>query len=472
MAKPAAAKGSTTMERLAQWVVGQHSARISEAEITQAKLLVLDTIGCGIAGWIEHSAQGVTGMVEEIGGSPHCQVIAAPYKTSVPNAVLANGALCRVLDLNDYVLATEGKVVNLGGHPSDNIPVALAFAEHAGSTGHEMLSAIVLGYEIFGRAKDLGRDDGEWDGVSHSGIVAPVIGGRLMRLDADKLAQALALSVFRCATSAMARAGDLTAAKSIANALVARTGSEAVLLAARGLTGPLSVADHERGMHSIFANRDAVAALCAPMPAASYILQSNIKPYACVATSQSAVAAGIALHAKIGQAAAAGIERIRVVASDYPTIRRHLGDKSRADPRSKETADHSIPFLVAVSVIDGKLGFAQFEDERWMKPDVRRLMTSMEIAFEAELGARAPGSYPCRLEAFDKAGNKHVSEVLFPPGLSRGGLAEQDVVEKFHRSTSDFVSAADRDRLVDTVMALPKASNVAALSAAIAVRRR
>lgn len=471
MAKAAAAAGTTTLERLAKWVVQQDSSRIAAPELRQAALLTLDTIGCGIAGWFEHSAQGVADMVETIGGSPRCQVIAAPWKTSVPNAVLANGALCRVLDLNDYVLTTENGIVNLGGHPSDNILVALAFAEHAGSSGLDFLASIVVGYEVFGRARDLGPDAGEWDGVSYSGLVAPAIGGRLLKLDAVKMAHALALSVFRCATSAMARSGHLTAAKSIANALVARTGSEAVLLAERGITGPLDVVEHERGMRTLFANKQVIAGLDAPMPKQGYILQANIKPYPCVATSQSCVAAGLDLHAKLGKSVA-DIERIRVVASDYPTIRRHLGDAARADPRSKETADHSIPFLIAAAIIDGKMGLKQFEDERWMKPDVRRLMAGMEITFEKDIGLRAPGSYPCRLEAVDKAGNKHVAEVLFPPGLSRGGLDEKDVVDKFHRSTEDFIGKAERDRLIETVMDLPKAPSVEALSKALAVRRR
>lgn len=473
MAKASAAKGTTTMERLARWACELNAKSIGTPEIEQAKLLVLDTVGCAIAGWIEHSAAGVVSMVERTGGTPQCQVIASPLRTSVPNAVLANGSLCRVLDLNDYVLTREGAEVKLGGHPSDNIPVALAFAELAGSSGRDTLASIVIGYEIFGRAKDLGSDYGEWDGVSYSGLVAPAVGGRLMRLDAEQIAHALSLSAARCATSAIVRAGDLSAAKSIANALVAHSGAEATLLASHGLTGPLAIADHARGMKTLFANKEAIAALTAPMPAAGkgYILQASIKPYPSVATSQAAVAAGIALHDKLG-AGVAKIERVRVVMADYPTIKRHLGDKERADPKSKEAADHSVPFLVAASILDGAMGHAQFDDERWNKPDVRRLMSTMELTTESAIASRAPDSYPCRLEAIDTSGAKHVSEVLFPPGLSRGGLAAADVVAKFHRITDDAIGVADRNRIVDAVMALPAADDIRGLMSALAVRRR
>lgn len=470
MAKAAAPKGSTTVERLATWGAGLDSRAIGGPEIAQAALLVLDTIGCAIAGWHEKAASDLADLIESFGGTAQCQVIGAPWRTTVANAVLANGALCRVLDLNDYVLVEEGGEIKLGGHPSDNIPVALAFAEHGRASGLDLLAAVVISYEMFGRAKELGGDGDEWDGVSYSGLVAPVVGGRLIGLDADRMAHALSLSLARCATSAMVRAGDLSAAKSIANALVARTGSEAVLFAERGLTGPLSLLDHARGLRSLFPSREKLAELCAPLPAKGYILQASIKPYPSVATSQAAVSAGIALHKRLG-AKVAEIERVRVVMADYPTIQRHLFDKERADPKTKESADHSVPFLVAVSILDGAVGHAQYENERWNKPDVRRLMSSMEFAVDGEIAGRARDSFPCRLEATDSVGATHVSEVLFPPGLSRGGLDEGEVIAKFHRVTEDRLGAADRARLIETVLALPQAKDVSALADCLATAR-
>ena len=77
-------------------------------------------------------------------------MIGSTAKTSAPNAILVNGALIRILDLNDYVTNAKGEI---GGHPSDNIPVALAAGEMCGSSGQDVIAAIVLGYEIFGRAK-------------------------------------------------------------------------------------------------------------------------------------------------------------------------------------------------------------------------------------------------------------------------------------------------------------------------------
>src|SRR5882724_10945337 len=193
MAKGEAAQpaGSGVVEQLAQWVLAVRADDLSEAMITQAKLLLLDTIGCGFAALDEESARALLAVVETSGGAPQCTVIGRSELTSAANATLANGALVRILDFNDYVNAKSG---DLGGHPSDNIPVALAAGELCAATGIEIIAAIVLGYEIFGRCKDLMERDSAWDGVTVSGLVAPAMAGRLMRLSAQQLAHAIALS--------------------------------------------------------------------------------------------------------------------------------------------------------------------------------------------------------------------------------------------------------------------------------------
>src|SRR5258708_25489216 len=185
MSKHAPASGPGAIEDLARWVLAQRAEEIPQAAVKQAKLLVLDTIGCGYAALDEESARAVLATLADVGGAPQCSVIGSATKPSAPNAVLVNGALIRILDLNDYVNNRKGEI---GGHPSDNIPVALAAGEMCGSSGRELIAAIVIGYEVFGRTKELISRNSGWDGVTISGLVAPAIAGRLMRLDAQRLA--------------------------------------------------------------------------------------------------------------------------------------------------------------------------------------------------------------------------------------------------------------------------------------------
>src|SRR5215471_5466926 len=452
------------VERLAAWVLAMQARDLSQAAVLQAKLLLLDTIGCGFAALDEQSARGLLAVVEASGGAPQCTIISRARRTSAANAVLANGALVRILDFNDYVNAKGG---DLGGHPSDNIPVALAAGELVGASGREVVAAVVLGYEIFGRCKELMERDSAWDGVTVSGLVAPAMAGRLMGLDRGRLAHAIALSAARAATSTAVRFGNISAAKSIANALVAQNGMQAALLAERGITGPLDLFENPRGMREVFCKGDAAAALTAPLPAESCIMAANVKAFPCLATGQSVVAAGIEMHRRL-RGAVDRLSRFRLVIPDTPGLRRQKDDPGRIKPASREAADHSFNFLAAVALIDGEFGLAQFDGERWNDPKVCALMARLEIVNDSAWNRRCPDSYPCSLEVRTEDGREEVAEVPYPPGFSRGQLEAETVIKKFGALTAPYLAQRVRDRIIEAAMALDESASCAELMAALA----
>ncbi len=458
----------TSIETLSHELASITSDEIAAPQLEQASLLLLDTIGCAIAGRQDHGAAAVVSTVTSWGGAQDCQIIGFQTRTSAANAILANGALLRALDLNDYVFRIEGSQTRLGGHPSDNIPVALAFAELAKTSGRALLEAIVIGYEMFGRAKAFAVDAGEWDGVSYSGLVVPAIACRLLELSEKQTADAMAISLARCATSAMVRTGHISSAKSIANALVARSSAEAVLLAAGGVSGPMGVIDHKRGMRSLFANAEAREALVQPIRNPSYIMSARIKPFPCVGTGQCAVAAAIQLNRKLN-GDLSGVRKLRLEMGDHPTVIRHLADAERANPTSREAADHSIPFLVAVAALDGELGMKQFANSRWNDPRVRDLMAKIETHTDEVLRRKSPENFACRIEAFTDDGSCS-SEVLAPPGWSREGIVKDAVLSKFHRITRDALPEATREKIVQAVLSLTDARDVTHLAAVLATQ--
>jgi len=429
----------------------------------RAKFLLLDTLGCGFAALAERdaTAHAVLAALDALGDRPQCTVLGQPRKMSAPNAVLANGTLIRVLDLNDYVVGAHPQGGARGGHPSDNIPVALAAAELAPTTGRELLAAIVLAYEIYGRGKALMDETSVWDGVSISALVAPAIAGRLMRLDAEKLAHGIALSAARAPTPAAVREGGISAAKSLANALIAQNGMQAVLLAQQGVTGPLDLFEAERGLRPVFAPASAGDILAAPLPADSFIARTAIKAYPCFAGAQSAVAAAIALHRLVG-GNIESLASIRVVLADLPAVRRQMSDPGRIAPRSREAADHSLQFLIAVSLLDGTFGHRQFAGERWTDPKVRALLARLEMTTDADLAIRAE-AYPCALHATGRDGRPYAVEMLAPPGFSATGLDTATAVDKFTHVTDGHLAPDARHRIIDAVMALDSASSPHAL---------
>ena len=464
MANAPTPQGPGAVEALANWALQPRAQDIPATALDQAKLLMLDAIGCGYAAFDEEAAHAVLATLADMGGAPQCTVIGGATKTSAPNAVLVNGSLIRILDLNDYVNTKSGQI---GGHPSDNIPVALAAAELSGSAGRDILAAIVLGYEIYGRLKELMDRDSDWDGVTVSGFVAPAMAGRLMGLDKGQLAQALALSGARSVTPAAVRQGDISAAKSVANALVAQNGMQATILAKHGLTGPLDLFENQFGLKSVFPGINWIGPLTAPLIADSYIMSCHVKAYPCLATGQGIVAAGLALHAQIN-GDVGRLKDIKVAVSDTPSMRRQKDDPGRVDPKSREAADHSFNFLAAVAMVDGDFGLAQFDNERWNDAKVRAVMSRLEVVCDASLNPRSPGGFPCAIRATGTDGRSYLAEVLDPPGFSRHGIDAAAVIKKFHSITAPHLNQSARDRIIEAAMGLDKAASCEALTKALA----
>jgi 2-methylcitrate dehydratase len=445
---------------MAAWVADVRGEDFSRSAIEQAKLVLLDTIGCGFAALDDESARAVVETLAAFGEQPQCTVLGHAQKMSAPSAVLSNGTLIRVLDLNDYVVGAHPVSGARGGHPSDNIPVALAAGEVAHTSGRDLLAAILLGYEIYGRGKALMQAESIWDGITISGLAAPAMAGRLLGLDEEKLAHAIALSAARAPTPVAVREGGISAAKSVANALIAQAGMQAALLAAHGITGPLDLFEAERGLKAVFAHQSAAAGdiLGAPSPAEHFISRVAIKAYPCFAGAQCAVAAAIALHGLI-EGNVDRLASIRVRLADLPIVRRQLADPGRVTPRSREAADHSLQFLIAVALIDGTFGLAQFENERWNDPQVGALMARLQMTTDADLARRAGEAYPCALNAVGCDGRTHDVEILAPPGFSPHGPDAQTMLEKFNRITVDRLAPAARDHVIECVLGLDTAPN-------------
>jgi 2-methylcitrate dehydratase len=461
MAKKQALQGPGTVEKLADWALAIRADDIPQATLHQAKLLLLDTIGCGYAALDEEAARAVIAAMAETGGAPQCTVIGSTVKTSAPATVLLNGSLVRILDLNDYVNTKSGQS---GGHPSDNIPVALAAAELSGASGRDLLAAIVIGYEIYGRLKEAMEDATDWDGIMVSGFAAPAMAARLMRLDRMTLANAMALSGARAPTPLVVRHGAISAAKSVANALIAQNGMQATLLARHGMTGPLDLFESPYGLGALFPALG--GALTAPLDADCHIMGCHVKAYPCLATGQSIVHAGLEIHRQIG-GDVGRLRHVTVAIADTPSLRRQKDDPGRIDPTSREAADHSFNFLAAVAIVDGVFGVAQFDNARWNDATVREIMARLEIVCDATLNERSPGGFPCALRANGGDGRDYRAEVLDPPGFSRHGLDADAVIAKFNRITADRLPQAARERIVESVMALETSPDVAGMIAAL-----
>jgi 2-methylcitrate dehydratase len=290
--------------------------------------------------------------------------------------------------------------------------------------------------------------------------------GRLLGLDAKRQAHALALAAARCATPKAVRWGALSSVKNMANALVAQSGVQAALLAARGLTGPMEVLDHAGGLRQLFDPELGLAQLWAAAPATPQILGSTIKTFPCIGTAQTLVAAALALAPQL-QGRHDRIRRIEAIMAQVPMIVNQQAEMTRQQPRTREDADHSFTFLTAVALVDGALTERQFADERWLQPQMRALTAKVELKTSAEITARAPDSMAARVEVELDGGERLVSECLYPPGHSfpERGLDRDVTVRKFRDVTDGLLGRSTADDLISLLLEGAQTQSVSVLLA-------
>ena len=451
------------VKQIAERILEFDSQSIPADVLRHAKFLILDSIGCALAAGGEHAYERALHTFEAIGGNADCTIIGSKHRMPVTSAVMLNGILIRELDLNDAYVG-PGQM----GHPSDNIAVALSVGEKQRSSGLDVLASVIAGYELYCRIQDIIVGRGPWDHVTASALGAPAIAGRLLKLDADQLANALALSAAHGNTLSAVRSGQLSNAKAMANAFVAYQGTLCSLLASRGTTGPLSIFEGKGGLDKAFLAGADLSLLMDPIRDPFRISDVSIKAYPCIGTSQAMVAA--ALQARAGMTdPLKEIKQLEVRMADTPFVRGQVEDEDRRRPTSRETADHSFYYLAAVALFDGELTQAQFEGDRWMQPTMKSLMERMTIRTDASLNKYTPGSFPCVLQLTTVNGESRTVEVFYPKGHPKNRMSSAEVEGKFRGCSRGALSDAQQTRIISLVLDLEKLNSVNELMAELAV---
>lgn len=343
-------------------------------------------------------------------------------QTSVEWATFVNGLLIRYLDYNDTYLSLEP------AHPSDNLAPVLAVGQIANATGRDLITAAVLAYEVQCRLCDAAslRKHG-FDHVFYGAISSSVAAGKLLHLDPGPLTHAIGLAGVCNVALRQTRAGELSEWKGCAFANAARNGVFAALLAADGLSGPAPIFEGDLGIMKL---------LVGPFELAP--LGGNGQPFMISATyikfwpaeyhSQSAIDAALQLRPEIGSAANIASVDIHTFDAAVDIIGK---DPEKWRPKTRETADHSLPYCTAVALADGDVTMASFSPERLADTALLDLTGKVKIHRDAALSARYPRGIPNRLTVTLHDGRQLVKEVEFPRGHAHNPMTDSEVEHKF-----------------------------------------
>ncbi len=358
--------------------------------------------------------------------------------------------MVRAIDFNDHLAHNPNTNAKLGGHPSDNLSAILAIAEWRNLSGSDVIAALLASYELYGRFYKYLRPELPWDHTTSFGLSVPAVAARLLGLDAQQTANAIAISVAQSAALGVVRRGVLSHSKFLASALIAERGVEAAQLAALGVTGPMTVFEDVRGIsNGIFRSDEELDDLVSPI-GVHMVEGVTIKAFPGMDTSQAAAEAAVKAAGGL-KLRASDIASIELVMNDHPMTREQIADPLRRAPHSRETADHSIHYMVAVALLDGEMTPRQFAEGRWFDPEACDLMNRMVITIDPDWTKRAPGGFPCTVKLKLKDGRVIRAEVPYAAGHARNKMGHAQVVEKFRNCVERRLSPARADEIIAAV---------------------
>jgi 2-methylcitrate dehydratase len=412
----------TLAHRLAEYAVGLEFERLPEAVVHEVKRRMIDSIGCALGAMDAEPCMIARRVAEGFSAQRGATLIGTATRAPQDWATFANGCLVRYLDFNDTYLSKEP------AHPSDNIAGALAVAEAEAAPGRELISAIALAYEIQCRLCDVAslRARG-WDHVTYVAFSSALAGARLMRLDVEKTTQAVNIAGVSAGSLRQSRAGELSHWKACTVAHAARRGIFAAMLAREGMTGPAPIFEGEMGFERLLSQAPLDSVVLSTD--ASMILKTSIKFWPAEYHSQSAIEAALRLRQQIGNVKK--IESI-IIQSHDAAVEIIGSDPAKWRPQSRETADHSLPYIVAVALTDGEITERQFAPGRFGDPGLLGLVQQVKVERQAGLSARYPEAVG-NIVTVRLRDNRQLREhVDYPPGHAKNPLSDAQLEMKFH----------------------------------------
>jgi 2-methylcitrate dehydratase len=387
---PSTTAEPTMVQSLGGAVAGASWEDLSGAVREELKKRILDGLACAIGGLGGPPVRAIRAQVLELGGSPLSTIVGG-NRTSPDRAALHNGAAVRYLDFNDCYL---GRLEAC--HPSDNLAPVLAASEAVGGHGRDLLTALAVAYQVQIRLCEVApvRDRG-FDHVTQGAYAAAAGVARALALDAEQTANAIAISGTAFNALRVTRTGSLSHWKGMAYPNLAFAATHAAYLARHGVTGPLEVFEGAKGFMDSIAGRFEIDWRREPLDA---VLRTIIKRYNAEGHSQSCLEGVLELRQAHG-VAGAGVER--VVVDTFAASFNIIGGGDEGEKmtiRTKEEADHSLPYMVAVALLDGQVLPAQYEQARILAPDVQSLLRRVDVRLAGDLTDRFPDEHGCRIE--------------------------------------------------------------------------
>ena len=435
---------SSLSEQMAKFAIDLQYQDIPDESIWEAKRFLLDSVGCALAAVNNEDMAAMYRFTEKLGGTPEASVIGRDFKTNAANAALMNCLLTRALDYNDIYWEQDPS------HPSDMIGAALAAAEVNGKSGRETLVAIIIAYEMELRwchAANPGVREVGWHHATLTQFVSPLVAGKMYDLDLDQMIAAVGISGSSHFTLGGVVAGHLTNMKNTADPLAAQAGVLAALMAREGYEGPVEVIEGKEGLFEVLNNvKWQPEWLLKGLGEEFMITQCSYKAFPTEALTHQPISAALQVCQEQGLAAEDITEILVETTARGADI---LSDPSKYQPTTKETADHSLPYVIAAAVADGNVLPDSFSDEKLKDPRIWDLLGKIKVIADPEIDAMFPGVKRARVSITTNSGETHTAQVDHAKGSPQNPMSDDEVISKFRANAGDILSKEQQDQVID-----------------------
>jgi 2-methylcitrate dehydratase len=456
--KEAAAKETITAG-MSRWAAGLSYAQLSQEAVYEAKRFLLDSVGCALGGYQQHDVKIALAVLDEIAGRGLATVIGTGKRVDPVSASLVNGLMIRCMDYNDIYWKQDPS------HPSDIFPAALAGCERAKSDGKELIVGLVLGHEFemrFCEAAFPGIRERGWHHATLTAFVSPIVAGRAMHLGWEQIQHAIGISASRHATLGAVTAGNLTMMKNTVDPMATQSGVLAALMAEKGYTGPEHVVDGKEGLTHCFGPSWKLNLLTDGLGEAWRITQCGMKAFPTEALTHTPISAVLDI-VKSNDLKPEQVEKVQI--RSLARAADILSDPSKYDPRSKETADHSLPYVIAAAIAERQVTPVQFEMKKIMDPTIRAQLKKVEVVADPEIEKVFPALQRVIVNLTTTDGRTFTKQLDYPKGDPRNPLSDAEVEEKCAALAEGVLSEGAQKKLKQAIWNLETVGSVSKLMA-------
>jgi len=438
----------TISQKWAKFALRLKYQDIPSIVIKEAKRFLLDSIGCAFSALDNKDTQAAYNYVRDLGGKEQATIIGWGEKTNLPLASLMNSLLIRALDYNDIYWEQDPS------HPSDIIPAVLSTGEFMKKDGKEILLGVVLAYELemrlclvaFPGVREIG-----WHHAILTQLVSPVVAGRMLDLNEEEMIAAIGISGSSHFTLGGVVAGHLTNMKNAADPLAVEAGVRAALLASKGYTGPVEVFEGKEGLFEVMDkvkwDRDT---LTKGLGENFLINQCGYKAFPTEALTHQPITAVL----EIMQGNNLDPKEVKEILVETTTRGADiLSDPSKYKPTSKETADHSLPYCIAVAIAKGNVLPSDFEEDVLRDPFIWSLLDKIKVVANPEIDNLFP-KIKRAIVTIKTSKGEYKKQEDFAKGQPERPLSEEELISKFKANVEKKVSSSKMEDIIKATQEL------------------